>query len=133
MQAILRILAWAIAIGGISFAVGFIGPMIVVPDANQGPMLGIFITGPLGFAAGLLIGVVRELLGRTKTPSDLLHDVDWTIARRGTAAIVAIILAVSAVRNAPHGVDRGVAASFILSVALFWYSISGRLPAWFRR
>jgi hypothetical protein len=30
-------------------------------------------------------------------------------------------------------VDRGVAASFILSVALFWYSISGRLPAWFRR
>jgi len=25
-----------------------IGPMLVAPEANQGPMLGIFITGPLG-------------------------------------------------------------------------------------
>jgi len=42
----------ALLIGGIGFAGGFFGPMIFAPDANQGPMLGIFITGPLGFLIG---------------------------------------------------------------------------------
>jgi hypothetical protein len=31
---------------------GFFGPLIFTPDANQGPLLGIFITGPLGFVLG---------------------------------------------------------------------------------
>jgi hypothetical protein len=52
----------ALIVGGIGFAGGFFGPMILAPDANQGPMLGIFITGPLGFLSGLIYGVVRELL-----------------------------------------------------------------------
>jgi len=51
----------ALLLGGIGFAVGFFGPMIVKPDANQGPLLGIFITGPGGFLIGLIYGVVREL------------------------------------------------------------------------
>ena len=33
--------------------------MIVVPQANQGPLLGIFITRPIGFLAGLAFGAVR--------------------------------------------------------------------------
>jgi len=56
-----RILGPALWVGGVAFLVGFIGPMIVVPGANQGPMLGIFITGPLGFVVGLVYGVIREL------------------------------------------------------------------------
>jgi hypothetical protein len=51
----------AFVVGGIAFAAGFFGPMIFVPGANQGPMLGIFITGPLGFLAGLVYGIVREV------------------------------------------------------------------------
>jgi hypothetical protein len=51
----------ALVLGGIAFAAGFFGPMIFVPGANQGPLLGIFITGPAGFLAGLLWGVGREL------------------------------------------------------------------------
>lgn len=43
-------------LGGISFILGFFGPMIFTPDANQGPLLGLFITGPLGFLAGLIGG-----------------------------------------------------------------------------
>jgi hypothetical protein len=50
----------ALILGGIGFAVGFFGPIIVRPDANQGPLLGIFITGPGGFVIGLIYGVVRE-------------------------------------------------------------------------
>lgn len=44
--------------GGAGFALGFFGPMVFAPGANQGPMLGIFITGPLGLPVGALIGAL---------------------------------------------------------------------------
>ena len=43
-------------LGGIGFVAGFIGPIILKPSANQGPLLGIFVTGPLGFVLGVVIG-----------------------------------------------------------------------------
>jgi hypothetical protein len=48
----------AIVIGGIGFAGGFFGPIIFDPGANQGPLLGIFITGPLGAVVGAVGGAV---------------------------------------------------------------------------
>jgi hypothetical protein len=60
MMAFLRILWTAAIIGLVSFLAGFFGPMILASDANQGPMLGIFITGPLGFLAGIFVGIWRE-------------------------------------------------------------------------
>lgn len=57
----------ALTVGAIGFSAGFFGPMILAPEANQGPLLGILITGPLGFLAGLLWGV-------------------WGAIRRGRAA-----------------------------------------------
>jgi hypothetical protein len=54
----------ALTVGAIGFVFGFFGPMIWAPDANQGPLLGIFYTGPLGFVlgglGGLLYGLVRR-------------------------------------------------------------------------
>jgi len=50
----------ALLLGGIGFAAGFFGPMLLKPEANQGPLLGIFITGPIGFLVGLLYGIVRQ-------------------------------------------------------------------------
>jgi hypothetical protein len=47
-----HILLGAIAMGAIGFVGGFFGPIIFAPEANQGPLLGIFITGPLGFVVG---------------------------------------------------------------------------------
>ena len=52
---------WAVILGVIGFVGGFIGPMIFTPDANQGPMLGIFITGPLGVVIGAIVGAVKAL------------------------------------------------------------------------
>jgi hypothetical protein len=54
-------LATSIVMGGIivgsgSFLIGFIGPMLFIPSANLGPLLGIFITGPIGFLVGLVAG-----------------------------------------------------------------------------
>jgi hypothetical protein len=46
----------ACILGGIGFWGGFVGPLYLSPGANQGPLLGIFFTGPLGFALGAVIG-----------------------------------------------------------------------------
>jgi uncharacterized membrane protein len=60
MMAVLRVLGTAAIVGFLAFLAGFFGPMILASDANQGPMLGIFITGPLGFLVGIVVGVWRE-------------------------------------------------------------------------
>jgi hypothetical protein len=57
-RTISKILRIALITGVLSFLLGFIGPMILSPGANQGPLLGMFITGPLGFIAGLVAGIV---------------------------------------------------------------------------
>ncbi len=46
----------AVIVGGLGFVVGFFGPMIFAPGANQGPMLGLFITGPVGTVIGAIAG-----------------------------------------------------------------------------
>lgn len=50
------ILMGGIIVGAIGFVLGFFGPLIFTPDSNLGPLLGIFITGPFGFIAGLIGG-----------------------------------------------------------------------------
>ena len=53
--------------GAIGLAVGFVGPLVLSPEANLGPLLGILVTGPLGFVAGgFAAGVVRRMGGRAE-------------------------------------------------------------------
>jgi hypothetical protein len=67
---------WPIILGGAGFAAGFLGPMIFVPDANQGPMVGIFISGPAGAALGAaLFGLCRLLNVSAKIQWRLLTGV----------------------------------------------------------
>lgn len=51
-------LGGGLILGGVSFAAGFFGPLILTPEANQGPLLGIFITGPIGFVIGVALGAL---------------------------------------------------------------------------
>ena len=61
------IMGGAIIVGSIGFAGGFFGPMVFMPEANQGPLLGLFITGPLGVVAGGILGAVWWLtLGQAR-------------------------------------------------------------------
>jgi hypothetical protein len=60
---------WALVIGAVGFVGGFFGPMLFAPGANQGPMLGIFITGPLGVLIGAIGGLVHWLVQRKRAGS----------------------------------------------------------------
>ena len=48
--------AAALAVAGL-FA-GFVGPMVFDPASNQGPLIGIFFTGPLGAVLGIVLGII---------------------------------------------------------------------------
>jgi hypothetical protein len=52
------ILMGGVIVGSISFIAGFVGPIIFTPGSNQGPLLGIFFTGPIGFIVGLIAGAL---------------------------------------------------------------------------
>jgi len=67
---------WPIILGAVGFAAGFFGPMLFVPDANQGPMVGIFLSGPAGAALGAaLYGICRVLDVSSKNQWRLLVGV----------------------------------------------------------
>jgi len=55
------IICWAFITGGVGFFAGFFGPIIFTPEANQGPLVGIIFTGPLGLLLGAIIGLIYWL------------------------------------------------------------------------
>jgi hypothetical protein len=71
MKDFATIFLWGLILGALGFAAGFFGPILLRPEANQGPLLGIFITGPLGVVLGLAFGawrVRRRELDRASVP-----------------------------------------------------------------
>jgi hypothetical protein len=57
-----EILRWVGVLGIVGFLSGFFGPIALAPGANQGPLLGIFVTGPAGLLLGAILGAVVALL-----------------------------------------------------------------------
>jgi hypothetical protein len=53
---------WGLALGAVGFIAGFFGPIALNPDANQGPLVGIFITGPGGLLGGFVLGAIFRFL-----------------------------------------------------------------------
>ena len=56
---LMSVLGGALTVGAIGFVGGFFGPLLFTPDANQGPLIGMFVTGPLGFVVGGIDGALR--------------------------------------------------------------------------
>ncbi len=138
LQALRRVLVWTLAVGGVSFAVGFFGGPILWPDSNLSPLLGFLYTGPLGTLAGAAIGIVRELLGYTASPVEVLSRAgllprDRRQLLRVGAAILGTILLANGATRLPRGEGRGAAAAIVLAGVLGWYAVTGRIPGWFRR
>ncbi len=63
------VLLGAIATGGVFFVAGFFGPMLFAPGSNQGPLLGLLLTGPLGFVLGAIGGAVYWFVRRLRSHS----------------------------------------------------------------
>lgn len=61
------VVLWVLCLGVTGFAAGFFGPMILAPGANQGPLVGILLSGPAGVALGLLLYVVVRFLQLSPT------------------------------------------------------------------
>ena len=61
---------WALVVGALGFVGGFFGPMLLAPGANQGPLLGVLITGPLGVVAGAIGGLAHWLIQRKRSGSN---------------------------------------------------------------
>ncbi len=53
---------WVAILGVAGFAAGFFGPLVFVPEANQGPLVGILISGPTGVVAGLVLWAACALI-----------------------------------------------------------------------
>ncbi len=68
-----HILIGALILGGVGFSAGFFGPIIFTSEANQGPLLGIFLTGPLGFLLGAIAGGIYWAVRRNNIQSENKH------------------------------------------------------------
>jgi uncharacterized membrane protein len=55
---LVRVFAFSLGVGLVGFLGGFLGTIIFAPQANPGPLLGIFITGPLGVVLGVILSWV---------------------------------------------------------------------------
>ena len=64
-QTVPMILLWAGTLGLAGFLSGFFGPLALAPDANQGPLVGIFISGPGGAVLGAILGACVSHSGWT--------------------------------------------------------------------
>jgi hypothetical protein len=67
---------WTLILALAGFAAGFIGPMIFAPDSNQGPLVGILISGPSGLVAGAVLWLLCALFKpAAKTQWQVLYGV----------------------------------------------------------
>ena len=58
--------AGALFVGAVGFCAGFFGPIALNPGANQGPLVGIFITGPGGAILGAVVGGLLGIMGASR-------------------------------------------------------------------
>ena len=75
---------WPLLLGAAGLASGFFGPLVFVPEANQGPLVGILISGPAGAVLGLVLLVVCTII-------DVPARQQWSIL---VGAAVVVVLAV---------------------------------------
>ncbi len=87
---------WPLILGAAGFAAGFLGPMVFVPESNQGPMVGIFISGPLGLIAGL---VLWGICSAAKLPALTQWRSLWSVAALGVLATLLCVQPEPALRG----------------------------------
>lgn len=92
-----RIIKSALLVGGLAFAAGFIGP-ILFSNSNLGPLLGIFVTGPIGTLAGALWGIVRST--KNASADDMRELLRMLLAVWGLTMLYTLILIILSTQGA---------------------------------
>ena len=77
MRPMLRVILTAIAFGAAGLVAGILVPIVRDPTTAQGPLLGVLITGPLGFVIGGHIGVLWSAHRRKQTTT---AEIAWLLA-----------------------------------------------------
>lgn len=75
---------WSFSMGVVGGLAGFLGPMFLNPEANQGPLLGLAITGPGGALVGLVLGYLFRFLPLTDIMRTQALLACWTLLGVGT-------------------------------------------------
>ena len=85
------VIRWAVVLGITGFVCGFVGPMVFAPESNQGPMLGVFITGPASALLGAILGIMISAM-----------NVSATTATRLLAAAAVLVAAITLYFSVPE-------------------------------
>ncbi len=87
---------WPLLLGAAGFAAGFFGPLLFAPEANQGPMVGIFISGPAGTLLGLaLLGICTV----SRAPARLQWRILVSTAVAGALVVLILVQPEPALRG----------------------------------
>jgi hypothetical protein len=116
----------ALVVGGVGFTLGYIGPLLF-SDSNLGPLLGIFVTGPLGLLAGALIGII--LSARQDSLSPLKRELRWLAGAWTGALLFTLASAIGGIGWLAVGAQLAV----IICAGALLYAFPARLPCWARR
>ena len=78
-------LLWILILGACGFLAGFVGPIVVNPTSNSAPLIGIFVSGPIGLAIGIVAYIAMRFIA-------IAPSTQWVsliaIAAIGTVATV---------------------------------------------
>ena len=116
----------ALVVGGIAFLLGYIGPLIV-SYSNLGPLLGIFVTGPLGLLGGGLAGILMS--ARKSAGRIVIEELKWLLGAWSGALL--FTLGSSIVGISWMAILAQLAA--IITATLLFYFMAVRLPSWLKR
>ena len=118
-----RIGATALIAGCVAFAIGFVGPA-VFSSSNLGPLLGIFVTGPLGLLVGALVGILvsaGDSAGRA-----LNAELRWLLG----AWLATLLYTLGSSVVGIGLVAIGAQVAVIICAAVLLYLVPATLPQW---
>jgi hypothetical protein len=89
-------LRWPLLLGAAGFVSGFFGPLLFAPEANQGPLVGILISGPAGVVLGLVLLLVCTVI---HVPAQKQWIILICTAVVGTFAVIILVQPAPALRG----------------------------------
>jgi hypothetical protein len=119
-----RVLRSALLVGALAFTAGFVAPLIL-SRSNLGPLLGIFVAGPVGALAGALWGLMRAATHSNPAPTSAI--LTWLAAIWGVTLLYTLFLLGLSPQAAVLGI--GLQALIVMATAFLLYGAGPRAEA----